>query len=449
MKHQQLKGSDTTMEITTNKINSANAEVSATITKSDLDSAADKLAKTLSKTVSIPGFRKGKVPVSAIKKQYGEKLVQDAESELIRDALNQGLDELGIASESLIGEPNFSKFDKKEDGSIELTIKVAMRPEIDLGDYKAHVPPVKKPKITAKAVTDRIQEIAKAQAPLIDVEEDRGLEEGDTAIIDFEGFIDGEPFEGGKAEEFALAIGSGQFIPGFEEALIGMKAGEEKTIDVTFPENYGSETLAGRPAQFKVKLHKIQTKEKVRMDAKLAKQLLPNDEDATMDKVKEQVQQQLENEELSKLFNEKLKPELLETIVAAYEFDLPEFVVEQEMDMALNNKAREMSEEELNAIKDDPEKIKELRETFRDEATRSVKATFIIDALAKAEGVEVGEQEVMQTIYYEAMQTGQDPQKVYEHYQNSGYLPAIQMAMVEDKVLSGLLSSAIESTEEK
>lgn len=449
MKHQQLKGSDTTMEITTNKINSANAEVSATITKSDLDSAADKLAKTLSKTVSIPGFRKGKVPVSAIKKQYGEKLVQDAESELIRDALNQGLDELGIASESLIGEPNFSKFDKKEDGSIELTIKVAMRPEIDLGDYKAHVPPVKKPKITAKAVTDRIQEIAKAQAPLIDVEEDRGLEEGDTAIIDFEGFIDGEPFEGGKAEEFALAIGSGQFIPGFEEALIGMKAGEEKTIDVTFPENYGSETLAGKPAQFKVKLHKIQTKEKVRMDAKLAKQLLPNDEDATMDKVKEQVQQQLENEELSKLFNEKLKPELLETIVAAYEFDLPEFVVEQEMDMALNNKAREMSEEELNAIKDDPEKIKELRETFRDEATRSVKATFIIDALAKAEGVEVGEQEVMQTIYYEAMQTGQDPQKVYEHYQNSGYLPAIQMAMVEDKVLSGLLSSAIESTEEK
>lgn len=437
------------MEMTTNKINSANAEVSATVTKSDLEAAFDKLAKTLSKTANIPGFRKGKVPVAAVKKQYGEKLMQDAESEAIRDVLNQGLDALEIASESLIGEPNFSKFDKQEDGSIELTIKVAMRPTIELGDYKAHVPAVKKPKITAKAVTDRIQEIAKAQAPLIDVEEDRGLEEGDTAVIDFEGFVDGEPFEGGKAEEFALAIGSGQFIPGFEDALVGMKAGEEKTIDVTFPESYGSEALAGKPAQFKVKLHKIQTKEKVRMDAKLAKQLLPNDEEASMDKVKEQVQQQLENEELGKLFNETLKPELLETIVAAYEFDLPEFVVEQEMDMALNNKAREMSEEELNAIKNDAEKIRELRETFRDEATRSVKATFIIDALAKAEGVEVGEQEVMQTIYYEAMQTGQDPQKVYEHYQNSGYLPAIQMAMVEDKVLGGLLSAALETEEEK
>jgi trigger factor len=198
-----------------------------------------------------------------------------------------------------------------------------------------------------------------------------------------------------------------------------------------------------------VKLHKIQTKEKVRMDAKLAKQLLPGDEEATMDKVKEQVEKQLENEELSKLYNETLKPELLEAIVSAYEFDLPEFVVEQEMDMALNNKAREMSEEELKELREDQEKVKELRETFRDDASRSVKATFVVDALAKAEGVSVNEQEVMQTIYFEAMQTGQDPQTVYEHYKNSGYLPAIQMAMVEDKVLSGLLNAKTETAEEK
>ena len=268
-------------------------------------------------------------------------------------------------------------------------------------------------------------------------------------MIDFEGFVDGEAFAGGKAEDFSLAIGSGQFIPGFEDALLGMKAGEEKTIDVTFPESYGNADLAGKPAQFKVKLHKIQTKEKVRMDAKLAKQLLPGEEDATMDMVKEQVQKQLENEELGKLFNETLKPELLETIVASYEFDLPEFVVDQEMDMALNNKARELSEDELNALREDQEKVKALRESFRDDAMRSVKATFLIDALAKAEGVGVNEQEVMQTIYFEAMQTGQDPQQVYDYYKNSGYLPAIQMAMVEDKVLSKLLNAKMETAEEK
>jgi trigger factor len=436
------------MEMSTNKINAANAEISATVTASDLDKHFDNMAKELSKQANIPGFRKGKVPVNAVKKQYGERLMQDAESQAVREALNEGLNALSVAADALIGEPQFSKFDKKEDGSIEMTIKVAMRPEIDLGDYQAHVPEVKAPKITAKAVTDRIQEIAKAQAPFVDIEEDRPVEDGDTAVIDFEGFLDGEAFEGGKAEEFPLNIGSGQFIPGFEEQIIGMKAGDEKMIDVTFPESYGSEKLAGKPAQFKVKLHKIQTKEKVRMDAKLAKQLLPGEEEPTMDMVKEQVQKQLENEERSKLFNEKLKPELLEAFVAAYSFDLPEFVVEQEMDMALNNKAREMSEEEITALREDQEKVKELRETFRDDATRSVKATFIIDALAKAEGVNVNEQEVMQTIYFEAMQTGQDPQAVYSHYQESGYLPAIQMAMVEDKVLSGLLNAKTATPEE-
>ncbi|WP_416768688.1 trigger factor [Sulfurimonas sp. ST-25] len=436
------------MEMSTNKINAANAEISATVTAGDLDKHFDNMAKELSKQANIPGFRKGKVPVSAVKKQYGERLMQDAESQAVREALNIGLDALKIAADALIGEPQFSKFDKKEDGTIEMTIKVAMRPEFDLGDYQAKVPDFKAPKITAKAVTDRIQEIAKAQAPFVDIEEDRAVEDGDTAVIDFEGFVDGEAFEGGKAEEFPLNIGSGQFIPGFEDQVIGMKAGDEKMIDVTFPESYGSEKLAGKPAQFKVKLHKIQTKEKVRMDAKLAKQLLPGEEDATIDMVKEQVQKQLENEERGKLFNEKLKPELLEAFVAAYNFDLPEFVVEQEMDMALNNKAREMSEEELAALRDDQEKVKELRETFRDDATRSVKATFIIDALAKAEGINVNEQEVMQTIYFEAMQTGQDPQATYDHYRDSGYLPAIQMAMVEDKVLSGLLNAKTATTEE-
>lgn len=435
------------MEITTNKINGANAEVSGNIAKSDLDSKLEKFAKRLSQQVNIPGFRKGKAPLAVVKKQYGERLMQDAESEAIHEALDKGLEEMSIPSFTVMGEPQFSAFDKNEDGSIAFTIKIAIHPEIDLGDYKSKVPEFKKPKITSKAVTDRIQEIAQAQAPFVDVEEERALEDGDTAVIDFEGFLDGEPFEGGKAEEFALTIGSGQFIPGFESSLVGMNKGEEKTIDVTFPEEYGNDKLAGKPVQFKVKLHKIQAKEKVRMDAKLAKQLLPGDEDATMDKVKEQVQKQLENEELGKLFNEKLKPELLEAFVAAYEFDLPEFVVEQEMDMALNNKARELSQQDFEALKDDKEQIAAMRESFRDDATRSVKATFLINALAKAEGISVGEQEVMQTIYYEAMQTGQDPQAAYDHYKQSGYLPAVQMAMVEDKVLSSLLNSKVEPEE--
>ncbi len=427
------------MDINATKINGANAEITATILQDEINANIEKIAKELAKTANIAGFRKGKVPVSAVKKQYGDRLVQDAEAEALRDVLSQGLDEMKIANESLIGEPQISKFDKVE-GKIEIEVKVAMRPQIDAGDYASFVKDFDKPEITDEAITERIEDLAKAQAAFVTVEEDRELIDGDTALIDFEGFVDGESFEGGKAEDFSLTLGSAQFIPGFEEQIVGMKKDEERTIDVVFPENYQGD-LAGKPAQFKVKVNGIQMKEKVTLDDDLAKKMIPGDEAATMDMLKEQVKTQIENEELSKLYNDTLKPELLATFVESFEFDLPAFVVEQEMDMALNKKAQEMTEAELTAIKEDADKVQELRETFRDEASRSVKATFIIDALAQKEGIAVTDDEVMQTIYYEAMQMGQDPAEAYENYKKSGYLPAIQMAMVEDKVLSQLLNA--------
>lgn len=430
------------MNVKANKIDGANATIEAQITNDEVSANVEKIAKQLAKTANIPGFRKGKVPVSAVKKQYGERLVQDAEAEVLREVLSAGLTEIGVANEALIGEPQISKFDKGEE-NIDVEVTVAIRPEIELGDYKKLVPEFKKPKITAAAVKARIDELALAQAPLETVEEDRELIEGDTAMIDFEGFLDGEAFEGGKAEGFSLTLGSNQFIPGFEGQVIGMKKGEEKTIKVTFPENYGGKELAGKEAEFKVTVHEIQTKKKPRHDAKLAKQMLPGEEEATMDMLKEKIQQQLESEELTKLYNEDLKPKMLETLVEKIDVALPKFVVEQEMDMALNKKAQTMNEDEIKELQGNAEKVQELREEFREEASRSVKATFIIDALAKAEGIEVAEQEVMQTIYYEAMQMGQDPAAVYKQYQESGYLPAIQMAMVEDKVLSKLLNDTV------
>lgn len=428
------------MEIKSNKINGANAEIQATISMAEVNANVEKIAKQLTKTAKIDGFRKGKVPASAVKKQYGERLVQDAEAEALRDVLSAGLKELAIANDALIGEPTISKFDKSDD-KIEVTVKVAMRPVIELGDYAAMVKEFEKPAVSDADVDARIKELALAQAPLVDVEEDRKLENGDTAVINFEGFVDGVAFEGGKAESFALRLGSAQFIPGFEEQVIGMKKGDEATIKVTFPENYGGKELAGKDAEFKVKVNKIQVKEDVAIDDELAKKMLPGQENASIDELRKQVKIQIENEELSKLYNDDLKPSLLETFVEGFVFDLPEFVVDQEIDMALNRKASTMTEDEIKELRESAEKLAELRETFREDAVRSVKATFIIDSLAQAENVKVGEQEVMQTIYFEAMQMGQDPQKAYEQYKNSGYLPAIQMSMVEDKVLSGLLNS--------
>lgn len=430
------------MQITTNKIDSANAKINAAITRGTIDANIEKIANQLSKEVKIAGFRKGKVPVSVVKKQYGERLVQDAEAQALRDLLNAGLAEMAIAADTLIGEPQIAKFEKTDDG-INVEVVIATRPTIELGDYAAMIPEVAKPAISDEEITTRIEELASAQAPLVNVDEDRALVSGDIALIDFEGFVDGEAFEGGKAEGFSLRLGSGQFIPGFEDQVIGMKKGEEKTINVTFPENYGGAKLAGKAAEFKVKVNAIQTKEAVTIDDELAKKMLPGYEDANIEMLKEKVKEQLESEAMSVKYNDELKPNLMETFVNAFTIDLPEFIVEQEMDMALNKKARELSEAELEEIRNDAEKVKEMRETFRDDACRAVKATFIVDALAKAENITVSEQELLQTIYYEAMQMGQDPAAVYKHYQESGYLPAIQMAMIEDRVLSKLLNDKI------
>ncbi len=427
------------MEIKSNKINSANAEIKATISMDEVNANVDKIAKSLTKTAKIAGFRKGKVPMATVKKQYGERLVQDAEAEALRDVLSKGLEEMGISNDSLIGEPTISVFDKSAD-KIDVTVKIAMRPVIEMGDYAALVKEFDKPAVSDADIDERIKSLAESQAPLVDIAENRATVDGDTAVIDFEGSVDGKLFDGGTAKDFALRLGSGQFIPGFEEQVIGMKKEEEKVVKVTFPQNYGGKELAGKDAEFKVKVNGIKTKEAVTIDDELAKKMLPGEEDATLEKLRALVKTQIENEELSKLYNDELKPALLELFVETFTFDLPEFVVEQEIDMALNKKAGTMSEDEIEEVRNSEEKLNALRDTFREDALRSVKATFIIDALAQAEKVKVHEQEVMQTIYYEAMQMGQDPQQAYEHYKKAGYIPAIQMSMVEDRVLSGLLN---------
>ncbi len=429
------------MEIKSTKINTANAEITATISMDEINANIDKIAKQLSKTANVQGFRKGKVPIAIVKKQYGKKLVEDAESEALRELLAKGLKELEIANESLLGEPNITKFDKSDD-KIEVAIKVAIRPTIDLSDVSSSVPDFTKPESSDADVDARIKTLAESQAPLVDIKRNRKMRLGDTAIIDFEGFIDGVAFDGGKAEGHALELGSNQFIPGFEDQLVGVKRDEEVTINVTFPENYGGD-LAGKDAEFKVNVVGIKVKEEVEINDELAAKLLPGEENATLEKLKEQVKTQLENEALSKLYNEDLKPKLLETLVNSLHFDLPESIVEQEIDMALNKKASTMSEDEINELRKNQDKVNELRETFREEAVKSVKATFIIDTIALEKNIKIQEQEIMQTIYFEAMQMGQDPQKAYEHYKDAGYLPAIQMSMLEDRVLSTLLNEKL------
>jgi trigger factor len=431
------------MEFNANRVDEANAVITATLTKETIESNLDKVAKQAAKTMSVQGFRKGKVPVAVVKQRYADKLREDAESDALRKVLNDGLKLLDIKNEDLIGEPNISKFDKKEDGSIDVEVSVACKPNIDLGDYKSLLPTVEDKEIDIKEIDARLEEISKSSAPLAKIAKKRAAKDADHAVIDFEGFVDGIAFEGGKGEKYPLHIGSGSFIPGFEEQVIGMKYDEQKDIVVTFPEAYQAKNLAGKEATFKVTLHEIQEKIASELNDEFAQKMLPGEENVTIDTLREKIKEQMKSELMSKYYREELKPTYLETLVEKIEFALPNSVVDQEINYALNNKVRSMSEDEIKVLQEDTAKVEEIRAELKEDAVNSVKATFIIDALAKAENIQVTDQEVMQVLYYEAMQMGQNPQEVVKQYQEAGYLPAIKMSMIEEKVISKLLDEKL------
>ena len=428
------------MQIKVNRINSANASVEATISSALLQKKEEKLIASAASNMKVDGFRKGKVPAHLVKARYGKQLKDDAQTEALRDLYNQALEELSIKPDAIVGEPSFSKFEEKE-GGLELEMKLSMRPTVIVDGYKECVPEYKTPKVTKKEVGERLEKMMQLTAGLKDLEEKRAVEKGDFVVINFEGFLDGVAFEGGKAEGYTLEIGSNSFIPGFEDGIIGMNVGESKDIEVTFPENYGKAELAGKPTVFKITLNAIQVKDVPKKPTEeILKRLLPGVENPTAETLEAQIEEELRNEKLGKIFNEEVKPKFVENILEKLSLDLPENIVEQEIDLQMRGVFNKMDEETIKEYSTNPEKIKEKREEFREEATKSVKLTFIVDELARTEGINVSDQEVLQMIYFEAMQQGANPKEYLEYYQKQGILPAIKMSIIEERLFNKLFT---------
>ncbi len=425
------------MKVAVKKIDDANILVEGTVEKAVIETNVDRLAREAGKQMKVDGFRQGKVPPHVVKKLHGDKLRQDAESDALKSLMDLGIAEAGINTADIIGEPIFKKYDKKDD-NIEVELQISLRPEIKLEGYDKVLPAFEKPTAEEKEVEEKLSEVAKQQAPFEKIKRKRMVKDGDTVIIDFEGFVDDVAFDGGKAEKFSLKIGSGQFIPGFEEQIIGMKYDEEKTVEVTFPKEYQSKDLAGKEASFKVLLHEIQEQVEAELNDEFAQKLL-QDEKATLETLKEKLTEQIVQEKVSKIYNETLKPQLVEALVKHFDFALPMNIVEQEVDAKVNAKAKDMSEDEINDLKANPEKVEALRDEVKEDAENSVKATFIVDALAKKEAIDVADQEVSQAIYYESMMSGQDPEQVIKYYTDNNLLPAVKMGMIEDKLFGKLL----------
>ncbi|MSN95763.1 trigger factor [Campylobacter sp. FMV-PI01] len=425
------------MEITSKLLNSANAIIEAKIDAKSIENKLNDIAKITAKKVKIDGFRPGNVPVKIVLDRYKDDLLKDAKQELFKKAIDDGLKDIDKKTDEILGEPIFSKFDEK-DGNIDAQIEISFRPAVDVSGYEEVIPEYSTPRVTKKEIEEKINELLKMIAPLEKIEKDV-LESGDFAKFDFEGFVDGEAFEGGKAENYILEIGSKQFIPGFEDGMIGLKVGEEKDIKVKFPADYQAPNLADKDAVFKVKLHEIQAKNIAeKLDEETLKKLVPNEEDITIEKFEERIKTQIKEDKFQKLLNEDLKPKFVDAIVEKINFDLPNVIVEQEIDLQFRNAWDSFSKEDMEKFRADKDALTNKREEYRSDAQKSVKLTFIIDELAKVRKIEVSDNEILQTVYFEAYRYGIDPKKHLEDYKNQGILPAVKMALIEEKLFNDI-----------
>ncbi|MEB2807767.1 trigger factor [Campylobacter upsaliensis] len=436
------------MEVKAKQLDSVNATASVKIPSGSINTEVENLAKKASKTIKMDGFRPGKVPVSAVLKRYEKELRNDAEQNLFKNAVDSALKELKKDLKELVGEPYFEKFERENDAII-AELVLSFKPKLKLDGYEKCIPEFSTPKVSKKEIDEKKNELLKRYATTEAIKTKRALKEGDYAKFDFEGFVDGKAFDGGKAENYVLEIGSKQFIPGFEEAMVGMKSGEEKDISVTFPKEYGAANLAGKDAIFKIKLHEIQELKFPELNEELLKKLLPNEEKASEELLDEKLKEQIKNEKLFKLINEELKAKFADSLIETFEFDLPKGILEQEIDMQFRQAFGAFSEEEKKEIQNDKDKYEAKRNSFKDEAKKSVKLTFIIDELAKLRKIEVSDQELVQAVYFEAYRYGFNPKEHLENYKKQGALPAVKMALIEEKLFNDIFMPKEKAKKEK
>ncbi|MEK3934028.1 trigger factor [Sporosarcina sp. FSL W7-1349] len=357
----------------------------------EVDAGLDKAFKKVVKQVQAPGFRKGKMPRKMFEKMYGvEALYNDALDFILPDAYANAVEEADIEP---IDRPEIDIEQMEKGKSLIFKAVVTLKPEVKLGDYKGLEVTRQNTEVTDEEIEEQLKDRQQAFAEMI-VKEDGVVADGDTVNLDFEGFVDGEAFEGGKAEQYDLAIGSGSFIPGFEEQLIGLKTGEEKDVEVTFPEEYHAAELAGKPAVFKVKIHEIKSKELPELDDELAKEIDEEVEnlDALRVKLKEKTA-----EEKKAASDTSLRDDLVEAAARNAEVDIPEVMVETEVNRMMDEFAQRLQMQGMNLdlyFQFSGQDEEALRSQMRDDALQRVRVSLTLEAIGKAENIEVTEEEI-------------------------------------------------------
>lgn len=400
--------------------------------------AVEKAYRKLAPKVSIPGFRKGKAPRVMIERKLGKEYIwEEAFDFIVPEAYFEAVKETGIET---IDRPKVDVVQLEEGKPFIFKATVEVKPEVKLGEYIGLAAEKQQVKITDEDVETELKKLQERHAQMVPVE-DGAAEMGDITVIDFEGFVDDVAFPGGKGTDYSLELGSGSFIPGFEEQLVGTKSGEEREVKVTFPETYHAAELAGKDAVFKVTVKGIKRKELAALDDELAKDV---SEFETLEELKADIRNRLEKEAERKA-EHALKDELVEKAVAGSEVEVPDTLIEQRIDSIIQNMNQRLGMQGLSIedyLKYSGTNVDEMRKNYRERAEKDVKVDLVLDAIAAAENIEVTEEDINSRVEEMAGQYKQEPATLRQWLENAGNLEPLKRSIIIDKTVDLIVEKA-------
>lgn len=386
---------------------------------------------------NIPGFRKGKVPRKIIEVNYGEGVFyEDAINIVFPEAYEKAIEDHNLDP---VDRPDVDIEEIEKGKPVVFTAEVTVKPEVTLGEYKGIEVEKVEYNVTEEEIDKELKNMQEQNGRIIEVE-DRPVQNGDTLTIDYAGFVGEEQFEGGTAQNQTLEIGSGRFIPGFEEQLVGKNKGEEVEVNVTFPEEYQAENLAGKDATFKVTIHEIKEKELPELDDELAKDVSEFD---TLEELKNDIKNRLEESSKNREEAEN-QNNVLAKVVEASEVEIPEVMIERQVDSEVNDFSYRLQFQGLDINKYfelTNTTMEDLRSQMKENAEKVVRNDLILEAIAKAEGIEPTDEEIDNEIEKMAKQYNQEADKLKKSLRESD-MDYIKMGIINKKTLDFLLENA-------
>ena len=427
------------MSLQVEKLEKNMAKLTIEVSAEELEKAIQGAYMKQKGKISVPGFRKGKVPRAMIEKMYGPAIFyEDAANALIPEAYSKAYDECGL---EIVSQPSIDVVQIEKGKPFIFTAEVATKPEVTLGEYKGLKVDKVSSRVTAKEVDAKLEEEQKKNARTITVE-DRAVQDGDEVVLDFEGFVNGVAFEGGKGENYPLTIGSGSFIPGFEEQLIGVEAEKEVEVNVTFPEEYHAADLAGKEAVFKCTVHEIKVKELPELDDEFAAEVSEFD---TLEAYKADIKAKIKEQKIAD-GNRQKEDQAVEKAVANATMDIPEAMIDTQVNQMAQEFSQRLQSQGLTMeqyFQFTGMTADKMMEDMKPQAVKRIETRLVLEAIAKAENIEITDEKVEEEIAKMAEAYKMEVEKLKE-YMGEGEKEQMKKDMAVQEAVAFLVENAVE-----